>query len=297
MNDGPLLTILLPLAMFIMMLGLGTTLTAQAMKSALKQRQPLTLGLIAQLLVMPACAAVVVSLVSMPAEFKLGIMLLACCPGGTTSNLFVYLGKGNLALSITMTTFSSLMVIFTMPIILQFSADIIFTEAMKIEIPKMEILKRLFAMTIVPVMLGIAISHYFPKAGKFISDKTGPFGLMFLLFLVGFISINEWHNMKQYLASVGAIVFGFNALVIVAVMLLLKLSSLNLQDRFTIYIEACIQSSALAMFIALTVLENGTIIAIPAGIFSITMYVIGFGITWQHRFHKARIAKEVAEAV
>ena len=297
MNDGPLLTILLPLAMFIMMLGLGTTLTAQAMKSALKQKQPLTLGLIAQLLVMPACAAIVVSLVNMPAEFKLGIMLLACCPGGTTSNLFCYLGKGNLALSITMTTFSSLMVIFTMPIILQFSADLIFTEAMNIEIPKMEILKRLFAMTIVPVMLGIAISHYFPKAGKFISDKTGPFGLMFLLFLVGFISINEWHNMKQYLASVGVIVFGFNALVIVAVMLLLKLSTLNLQDKFTIYIEACIQSSALAMFIALTVLENGTMIAIPAGIFSITMYVIGFGITWQHRFHKARAAKEVAEAV
>ncbi|MEH6346693.1 MAG: bile acid:sodium symporter [Bermanella sp.] len=283
MNDGLLFTLVVPLSMFIMMLGLGTTLNTQALNLALKDKKPLLMGLFAQVIMLPVCAAIVVCLVDMPGEFKLGLMLLSCCPGGTTSNLFCYLGKGNLALSLTLTTFSSLMVVFTMPFVLQLSADLIFSEAMKIDIPEIEILKRLFFMTILPIIIGILISRYLPKVGQQISLRTGPFGLLFLLFLVGFVVINEWQGLIQYAANLGVTIFAFNLLVVFSVFLLLKLSPTNAQDRFTIYIEACIQSSALAMFIALTVLENGNMVAIPAGMFSLTMYIIGGGITLVHK--------------
>ena len=286
MNNGLLLTVIVPLAMFIMMLGLGTGLNAQALGQALKNKKPLLMGLLAQIIIMPICAGIVVCLVDMPAEFKLGIMLLACCPGGTTSNLFCYLGKGNLALSITLTAISSLMVIFTMPWILQISADLIYSESILIDIPEMEILKRLFFMTLLPILLGVLISQYLPKLGHEIGLRTGPFGLLFLLFLVGFVSYSEWRNLIEYLPSLGVTIFFFNLLVIFAVMLMFKVSPPNLQDQFTIYIEACIQSSALAMFIALTVLENGSMIAIPAGMFSITMYIIGFSMTYFYRRQK-----------
>lgn len=287
MNNGLLLTVIVPLAMFLMMLGLGTTLNPQALGQALKNKKSLGMGLFAQILIMPVCAAVVVCLVDMPAEFKLGIMLLACCPGGTTSNLFCYLGKGNLALSITLTAFSSLLVILTMPWILQVSANLIYSEAMLIDIPEMEILKRLFFMTLLPIVLGVLISHYSPKWGGKIGEKTGPFGLLFLLFLVGFVVMNEWQNLIEYLPSLGGTILFFNVLVIFVVMLMFKISPPNLQDQFTIYIEACIQSSALAMFIALTVLENGSMIAIPAGMFSLTMYFIGFSLTYFYRRQKS----------
>ena len=283
MNDGLLFTLVVPLSMFIMMLGLGTTLNTQSLNIALKNKKPLLVGLFAQVIILPVCAGIVVCLVDMPGEFKLGLILLSCCPGGTTSNLFCYLGKGNLALSLTLTTFSSLMVVFTMPFILQFSADLIFTDAMKIDIPEIEILKRLFFMTILPIIIGVLISRYLPKLGQQISLRTGPFGLLFLLFLVGFVTINEWQGLVQYALNLGVTIFAFNLLVVFAVYLLLKLSPTNAQDRFTIYIEACIQSSALAMFIALTVLENGNMVAIPAGIFSLTMYIIGGGITLVHK--------------
>jgi len=289
MNNGILLTVIVPLAMFIMMLGLGTTLDTKALGQALKNKKPLLMGLLAQIIIMPVCAGIVVCLVDMPAEFKLGIMLLACCPGGTTSNLFCYLGKGNLALSITLTAFSSLMVIFTMPWILQVSANLIYSESMLIDIPEMEILKRLFFMTLLPIVLGVLINHYLPKLGKQLALKTGPFGLLFLLFLVGFVIFNEWSNLLKYLPSLGGTILFFNLLVIFVVMLMFKISPPDLRDQFTIYIEACIQSSALAMFIALTVLENGSMIAIPAGMFSLTMYAIGFSITYVYRRKKVAI--------
>ncbi len=296
MNDGLLFTLVVPLSMFIMMLGLGTTLNTQALNLALKDKKPLLIGLFAQVIMLPVCAAIVVCLVDMPGEFKLGLMLLSCCPGGTTSNLFCYLGKGNLALSLTLTTFSSLMVVFTMPFVLQLSADLIFSEAMKIDIPEIEILKRLFFMTILPIIIGILISRYLPKVGQQISLRTGPFGLLFLLFLVGFVVINEWQGLIQYAASLGVTIFAFNLLVVFSVFLLLKLSPTNAQDRFTIYIEACIQSSALAMFIALTVLENGNMVAIPAGMFSLTMYIIGGGITLVHK-RQGRTSMQEGSAV
>lgn len=296
MNDGLLFTVVVPLSMFIMMLGLGTTLNTQALNLALKDKKPLLIGLFAQVIMLPVCAAIVVCLVDMPGEFKLGLMLLSCCPGGTTSNLFCYLGKGNLALSLTLTTFSSLMVVFTMPFVLQLSADLIFSEAMKIDIPEIEILKRLFFMTILPIIIGILISRYLPKVGQQISLRTGSFGLLFLLFLVGFVVINEWQGLIQYAANLGVTIFAFNLLVVFAVFLLLKFSPTNAQDRFTIYIEACIQSSALAMFIALTVLENGNMVAIPAGIFSLTMYIIGGGITLLHK-RQGRILMQEGLAV
>jgi len=288
MNDGLLLTVFVPLAMFILMLGLGSTLNTQALKQALQNKTVLGMGLIAQIVLVPVCAAVVVFFVDMPNEFKLGIMLLACCPGGTTSNLFTHLGKGNLALSVALTTFSSLAVIITMPIILSISSELIFNQVREFDIPQLEILKRLFFMTILPIMIGIFISYRFPKLGKFISSKTGAFGLVFLIFLTGTVVINEWDNLLKYFSVIGTTIFLMNVSIVLVVMAMLKIALPSLQDRFTIYIEANIQSSALAMFIALTVLENGSMVAIPAGGYSLTMYFVGAILTVVHRHQKKK---------
>jgi len=291
MNNGVLLTVIVPLAMFLMMLGLGTTLSSQAMAQALRNKKVLGLGLLAQIVIVPLCAAAVVLTVDMRPEFKLGIMLLACCPGGTSSNLFCHLGKGNLALSIALTTFSSLLVLITMPLLLEVSAGAIFNAAMPLDIPQLEILKRLFFMTLLPIVLGMAISRYLPTLGNKIAEKTGPFGLGFLIFLTAFIVVKEWHNLMTYLPVIGATIFGMTLLILLSVMLLLKAASPSLQDRFTIYIEACIQSSALAMFIALTVMENGSMIAIPAGMYSLTMYLTGFSLVFFHRKSHNRLTQ------
>ncbi len=288
MNDSVLLTVFVPLAMFILMLGLGSNLSTQALTEALKNKSVIWMGLIAQVVIVPACAAIVVMFMDMPNEFKLGIMLLACCPGGTTSNLFTHLGKGNLALSVALTTFSSLLVIISMPIILSASSELIFNEAREFDIPEIEILKRLFFMTILPIMLGIFIRHQYPRVGKFISSKTGVFGLAFLVFLTSVVVVNEWDNLLKYLSVIGMTILLLNVSIVSVVMLMLKISPPNLQDRFTIYIEANIQSSALAMFIALTVLENGSMVAIPAGGYSLTMYFVGAILTVVHRHQKKK---------
>ncbi|WDE02442.1 bile acid:sodium symporter family protein [Thalassomonas actiniarum] len=292
MNNGVLLTVIVPLAMFLMMLGLGTTLTTQALTTALRNKKVLGLGLLAQLAVVPVCAALVVFTVDMQAEFKLGIMLLACCPGGTSSNLFCHLGKGNLALSVALTTFSSLAVLLTMPLILEISAQAIFSTAMPLDIPQLEILKRLFFMTLLPVMTGIAISHYFPALGERIAEKSGPFGLAFLIFLAGLIVMKEWQNLIAYLPVLGATILGMTLFILACVMFMLKIVSPSMRDRFTIYIEACIQSSALAMFIALTVMENGSMVAIPAGMYSLTMYLIGFSLVFFYRRSQSTLTEK-----
>ena len=283
MADSLWVTLAVPLAMFLMMLGLGTTLTPKALGEAIRNRQPLTLGLIAQIIVVPACAGIVIWLVDMPAEFKLGLMLLACCPGGTSSNLFCHLGKGNLALSIALTTFSSLAVLVTMPLILQMSANWIFSSEFRIDIPQLEILKRLFFMTLLPIALGIGLAHEWPKLGSKIAIATGPFGLAFLMALTATIVYNEWSNLLYYLPILGGTILGFSALILLMTALLLRLTTTQHQDRFTIFVEASIQSSALSMFIALTVLENGSMIAIPSGMYSLSMYMVGFLLVILHR--------------
>jgi len=289
MNNGILLTVIVPLAIFLMMLGLGTTLNTQAFTQALGNKKALILGLFAQIIIVPACAAIVVLTVSMPAEFKLGIMLLACCPGGTSSNLFCHLGRGNLALSITLTTVSSLAVLVTMPFVLEVSAQTLFNTTMTVDIPQIEILKRLFFMTLLPIVIGITITNYLPKVGSYIADKTGPVGLFFLIFLTAFIIIKEWQNLITYLPVLGTTIMTITLMVLTSGMVIIKFAAPSAQDRFTIYIEACIQSSALAMFIALTVFENGSMVAIPAGMYSLTMYFVGFTLVYFYRRKKKKL--------
>ena len=284
MADSVWVTVVVPLAMFLMMLGLGTTLTPAALAQAVKRRRPLTIGLIAQIILVPMCAAIVVCLVDMPAEFKLGLMLLACCPGGTSSNLFCHLGKGNLALSIALTTFSSLAVLLTMPLILQVSASVIFTSGFAIDIPQLEILKRLFFMTLLPIGVGIALAHKWPAAGEKIARATGPFGLAFLMALTATIVVSEWDKLLHYLPILGSTILAFSGLILVSTGLIMIRQISDHRDRFTLFVEASIQSSALSMFIALTVLENGSMIAIPSGMYSLSMYMVGFLLVAYHRY-------------
>lgn len=293
MTDGIMLTVIVPLAMFLMMFGLGTTLNTDALKAALKNRLSLSVGLFAQILVVPICGAITILMFDLPVEFKLGIMLLACCPGGTSSNLFCHLGRGNLALSVSLTALSSLVVLITMPLILQLTAFLLLENGQPIDIPQLEILKRLFFMTLLPIACGVMLSHYSPKIGRFIADRTGTVGLLFLIFLAALILFKEWALFVQYLPIMGLTIAFFMGCILTVVMIMLRYFPMHDKEKFTIFVEASIQSSALAMFISLTVLDDGAKSAIPAGLYSLAMYIVGFTLVYWHR-RKRLLGQEVA---
>ena len=111
----------IPISIFLIMMGMGLSLVTNDFKRVVKYPKAVAIGLTNQLIFLPLVGFALATTMSLEPEYAVGVMLLVLCPGGTTSNLFTYLAKGDVALSVTMTAIASVITVFTIPIVLSFS--------------------------------------------------------------------------------------------------------------------------------------------------------------------------------
>jgi len=262
----------IPIGIFLIMMGMGLSLVTNDFKRVVKYPKAVAIGLTNQLLFLPLIGFALASLMSLEPEYAIGVMLLVLCPGGTTSNLFTYLAKGDVALSVTMTAIASVITVFTIPIVLSFSLVYFMGAGSEFELPVVKTMVSLIALTILPVSIGMLIKRYAPT----VADKTqvlvSRFGVIFLSFLVLFLSYVQKDIIVEALIATGPVSLILNVSTMALGYYTSKWFGLNPEQRRSITMEVGLQNSTLSMFMALTLLANYKMSLTPA-IYTLIMFL------------------------
>ena len=289
---------LLVALVFVIMFGLGAGLTPKDFKLALKRPWGLIIGWTTQFGIMPLLAFGLISLLlfQLPLEYAapvaLGALLMGAVPAGTTSNIFTYFSKGNLALSVIMTTNSTLWALLMTPLVLALYGSLLFTEESGWEIPLTNIIVTL-VLLLIPVVGGMLIRKYSPNIGAILELLGGFFGLFFIVFLIFTWVPRNWALLtstpwQTYTVAIGLGLFG-----IMIAYVLAKLLRLHPMNARTIALETGIQNGPLAIAIVLLSFsgtpEIGLILIVPA-LYSLFIVLVSTVVTFW--FRRANLAEE-----
>lgn len=266
--------VILPLSLFVIMMGMGLSLRISDFSMVVQKPKAVLLGISLQLLLLPCLALFLVSVFQLPAMIAVGFFIIALCPSGTTSNLFTYLAKGDIALSISLTALVSLVTPFTIPLVLVFLMEMYLGEGQSIELPVVKTIIQLLVITVLPILIGMVINK---KAPKFAARADKPlrfFSVVFLFAIILSIIIKNIEVIPPYFIQAGLPALLLNILSMVFGYYLAKLANLNGKQSKTVGLEVGIQNGTTALLISLTILQN-TEMSIAPTVYSLLMFVTG----------------------
>ena len=269
--DSGIITIMLPLALAIIMMGLGLELTPKDFARVSKHPKAVLIALFCQLVVLVGIAFIICKVLALPPLLAVGLMLLAASPGGSTANLFSYLFKGDIALNITLTAINSIIAAFTLPLIVNFAIQYFMNDGQQISMQFGKIVQ-VFAIILVPVCVGMLIRHYAPSLTQKLNKPLRIFSVAFLVLIIIGAIAKERAHILEYLAQVGLATVIFCICSLVIGYFVPRLLGINSAQARACAFEIGIHNSTLAMTIALTVIANSTV-AMPAAVYSIFMYI------------------------
>ena len=271
--------------LIVLMFGLGLSLNLSDFKSIAKKPAALILGLAGQLLILPALAFAIAEVFDLPALFYIGVILIACCPGGSSSNVFSKIAGGNVALSITLTALSSIITMFTIPLVLQLAIDQCsgfeafasgsMTTSGEIRLPVGNLLIQNIVLMFVPILLGFLMKVFWPKAAGKTDKVISKIAFPALMLLAGVFFVQHHKTIAENIALLGAVVLAMLILSIGVSALLSRAIRLKARERKTIVIEVGMQNAAQAIAIASSpFIFNNSALAIPAIIYALLMNVV-----------------------
>lgn len=276
MESSLITELFLPLSLAIIMLGMGLSLKLSDFHQIFKTPKAVFVGLLAQLVVLPFIGFALMHFWIIQPEYAVGIILLAACPGGPTSNLFAYLGKCDTALSISLTAVSSIITIFTIPFIVNLAMEIHLGKGQYVALPVLQTILQIMIITIIPVGLGMYLKS---KKNNFAQKAERPVKIastiLIIVIILGAILKNK-EIIAQAFLETGLPALSLNIITLLLGFLVAKLFQLNFKQSSTVSIESGIQNGTLAIAIAASsTLLNNPAIAIPPAVYSILMFFTG----------------------
>jgi len=288
--------VFLPLSLAFIMFSMGLTLTVSDFKRVIVQPKAFAIGAFGQMILLPLIAFALASIGSLSPALSVGLMILAVCPGGVTSNLLTHLARGDTALSISLTAIISVISVFTIPFIVNFSLGHFMGATEAVQLPIAKTIVGIFLITTVPVMIGMSVKQFFPiltKNFKVMARRVAT--VLFVIVVLGAI-MKERAHLVAYFSEVGPIALALNVVMMIISFYLARFLSLNRKQVIAISLECGLQNGTLAIVIAGTMLGNLTMM-MPAAIYSILMFatsgIFAFAVT---RRKEADQALEVAQA-
>ncbi len=264
-------SVVIPLCLFLIMMGMGLSLVVNDFKRVVKFPKAVGIGLTNQLILLPIIGFALANIMPLRPEYAVGVMLLVLCPGGTTSNLFTYLAKGDVALSVTMTAIASVITVFTIPVVLSYSLIHFMGAGTEFQLPIAKTMISLIVITIVPISLGMLIKRYAPRVADKSQVWVSRFGVTFLALLVLFLAIVQRDIIVDAFISTGPVSLILNVVTMALGYYTSKWFGLNLAQRTSITLEVGLQNSTLSIFMALTLLSNYDMSMTPA-IYTLIMF-------------------------
>lgn len=265
--------IVLPI-LVILMFDLGLTLRLEDFGRVVRHPWPIAIALFGQLVLLPVIALMLAWLLHLSPVYFIGLVLIACCPGGSSSNVFSKLAGGDVALSVTLTALSSIITLFTIPLIMSWATQLV-GESVGITLPVGNLIKQNLLMMLLPVLLGIGLHYACPNAAAKTDKVLSKLAFPLLLLLITIFYIQHHHTI---LANIGTLGLCVTALILLAIgcsSLLSRLVRNNAQQRRTVIIEVGMQNAAQAIAIASSplIFANDEM-AIPAILYSLMMNIV-----------------------
>ena len=258
-------------ALFIIMFGMGLTLRPEDFARVIKYPKAVILGLVNQLILLPIVGFSIAYFFDADPILAVGLMILAACPGGATSNLITHLSKGDTALSVTLTAIASLVTIITIPLIISLSLNVFMASDQTVELDIAKVFGQLLVIIVIPVSLGMWLRS---KKEAFADRMERPVkiasALVLALVIVGLL-MKEKENVGLYFEQAGLIALTLNLVTMAIGFGTSKLFNLSLPQTITISIESGIQNGTMAIGIA-TIALSSSAMAIPAAIYSLIMF-------------------------
>ena len=266
-----IVTTIAPIALALIMLGLGASLTVKDFTRVVQSPKDFFIGLICQLILLPIIAYLLIIILKTPIELALGVMLIAAAPGGVTSNVLTKFADGDVALSITLTAITSLISIVSVPYVVFLSIELFDITYVKKEVSMLSISLKMFFVVTVPVIVGMIIRKFandlIIRNMKIINKIS--IGLFLIVFIA--IYIEEWDSIVMFIAKAGVIALTLNVTMMVVAFYIAKFFTTGVAQRRCISLEAGLQNGTLAVFVGLQLFGDNMVYMVPTAAYALIM--------------------------
>jgi len=274
-ESSPLISAGLPIALFIIMIGIGMTLTIRDFRQVAVYPKGLIVGTLTQILLMPLVAFALASLLAVPPAIAVGLVIIAACPGGTTSNLFVLLARGNIALSIVLTVSASLITILTLPLFTNVALQFYMGTEEDIVLPVWKTIGMLVGIVLFPVAIGMQVRSRKPEVARKAESIVSVFGGVVLALLIVALMYGARDQIWELLKQAGPATILLNAAGIFIGLLAGRMAGLTQRESLAVAVELGVKNGTIALMVTLTLLESSAM-SIPAAVYGVLMFPIGF---------------------
>jgi BASS family bile acid:Na+ symporter len=271
MESSAITTIFLPVALGIIMLGLGLSLTIADFQRVVKFPKVIFIGLFCQMIILPVVCFSIAKGFGLAPELAVGLMLLAASPGGSTANLFSHLANGDVALNISLTAFNSILSILMLPLIVNFSIDYFMESGQVVPLQFKKIIE-VFAIVLVPVGIGMIVNAKNPSISIKLEKPVKILSALFLVLIIVSAIIKEKAHIVEYFQQIGIPALLFNVLSLGIGYFIPRMLNIGKKQAIAIGMEIGIHNGTMAIFIATTVLNN-SVMSIPPAIYSLIMFI------------------------
>jgi len=266
-----IVTTIAPFALALIMLGLGASLTVKDFTRVFQNPKEFFVGLICQLIVLPIIGYLLIIILKTPIELALGVMLIAAAPGGVTSNVLTKFADGDVALSISLTAFTSLISIVSVPYIVFLSIDLFDITYVEKEVSMLGISLKMFFVVTVPVIIGMIIRKFF---SDFIENNMKiieriSIGLFSIVFIA--IYIQEWDSIIMFLTTAGTIALILNISMMIIGFYVAKFFASGVAQQRCISLECGLQNGTLAVFVGTQLFGQNMTYMVPTAAYALIM--------------------------
>ncbi|MCA6061804.1 bile acid:sodium symporter family protein [Thalassolituus sp. ST750PaO-4] len=246
----------LPLALAMMMLVMGLSLRPMHFIAVAREPKLILLGLALQLLLLPALALMLVMMLSLPATLAIGLIILAACPGGATSNIISHLSGGDASLSVTLTALITLLAPLTLPLWVNTQLHWLSLDQLELYLPWLPTLMPLLLVTVVPLLLGMVLAARYPQPVLRALPWFNRLSLLLFIILVIAMAVANSERLPQLWSQATLVCLGLCVLAMAATALISRLLRLSERHTLTLMIEVGIQNAGTAMLISATILQR-----------------------------------------
>ncbi|MCY4044680.1 MAG: bile acid:sodium symporter family protein [Cellvibrionales bacterium] len=262
----------LPFSLAMMTLAMGLGLTIDDFKALYQKPKATIVGLLGQLLVLPALAFAIAYSLKLPTEFAIGLVLLASCPGGAHSNLLSHFARGDVALSIALTAITGILCVLSIPFYVGLATQVFADASMPIDLSFVDTFVQLFFIVILPLFLGMLVKQWLPNQAKMIENIVKVIAVLLLVLIIVGAASKGFEQVKAYAQDIGLSIMLLNILGLMMGATLAKLANLPGRQIATLSLEVGVQNTTLAFGLAVTLLGS-VLIAVPAIVYALWVYI------------------------
>jgi BASS family bile acid:Na+ symporter len=283
--------VLIPAGLMLIMFSLGLALTIEEFRKILASPRAVAVGLVGQLLVLPVIAFGIATF--LPAPLATGLVILAACPGGVTSNAIIFAARGDIALSVSLTTISSFLTVLTTPLYIGLALSIFYAGGDAPEISILGTMKKLFMLTVLPVVVGMLGNHFFGGFASVLVRWLRPTSMLVLLGVIVFSIAMSFEDVFDAALLAGPAVLLLNVCAMTVGYMLARQFKLTGEHQLTIGIEVGVQNAAMATFLVLAVLNDLAISIVPS-VYGLVMFATAaIFIRWARRHNNQPLEQAI----